>query len=63
MFIDIIEAELLSPVELTKLGRVIKRLSVLCDACVKNGMSLLIDAEQTYYQAAIDHFYMMMSFK
>ncbi|KAG2388358.1 hypothetical protein C9374_000522 [Naegleria lovaniensis] len=55
--------EPLTSVELLKLERVVKRLASLCDACVKNGMSLLIDAEQTYYQAAIDQLYIMMSVK
>ncbi|KAL9652906.1 hypothetical protein ABK040_015423 [Willaertia magna] len=53
----------LTEIEIGKLERVMKRLEKLCIACKETGLSLLVDAEQTYYQPAIDHLYMMLSLK
>lgn len=49
--------------ELGELDRVLKRLMDIGNACKKNNVPLLVDAEQSYYQAAIDHFFMIMCLK
>jgi proline dehydrogenase len=50
----------LSTVEIEQLDRVIARLDSLCKKSEEVRITLLIDAEQTYYQPAIDLLYMMM---
>lgn len=49
--------------ELGELDRLIKRLMDIGNACKNNNVPLLVDAEQSYYQAAIDQFFMLMCLK
>lgn len=50
----------LTDAELAQLDRVIARLDTLCEASAKYGVPLLVDAEQTYVQPAIDQLAMLM---
>jgi len=53
----------LSDDELDKLRRVIDRLEDICDECERTNIALLVDAEQTYLQPAIDLLSMYVTLK
>jgi len=50
-----------TPDELAELDRLVVRFRSVCEACVKNGIPLLVDAEHSYYQAGIDYLAMKMN--
>lgn len=50
-----IEEEPLSEHEKTQLGNMIRRLESLANDAAERGVKLMVDAEQTYMQPAIDH--------
>jgi proline dehydrogenase len=55
--------EALSEAQLAKWRRVIDRVELLCKECQKTGVALLIDAEQSYLQPAIDFLSMFVTYK
>ena len=46
----------LTPEELRQMENMMKRLEAIAEAAAKKRVRLMIDAEQTYFQSAIDHF-------
>lgn len=46
--------------EANELDRLVKRFRRICESCLRNKIPLLVDAEQSYYQAAVDYLSMLM---
>lgn len=53
----------LNDLELESLKKVVKRIEQLSEACAKYNIPLLVDAEQSWYQPAIDHLCMLGALK
>lgn len=55
--------ERLNNLELKSLDDLLQRMYKLLDTCVEHDIPLLVDAEQSYYQAAIDYLAIILSLK